>query len=340
MLHILLTFLLFSLSTLSAATPNSYFSSQLSKAEPGDYIVTSQLGNYSVLIVRGKEKDTITLEEIDVPNFAINAKTIDWKTWVTAKAPGHSSWILLEIDLAAMKLSRVYSLTKRSFLHISPEEQFLFQLLSLPTKRLMQDERRKIGPPPLMEDEDHRPIWHPPIHVEGEKRKDPTSVYRAEWPHDKTLLSGCRVDLFFDDRLPSFPFPVWVEIYSTHFKTRLAVLDTGSHLSSPAPSMPHRPPQIVRMPQKEGDMFIVEIYSPQKFERFELYALDTSGPSKPGIRLLHTMDLIDENHIRLLIPITIFDDRLEPGHRYRLALIPSGYRECYTETSETFLMNP
>ncbi len=338
MLRITLATLLFSFGTLAAAAPASYFSSQLSKAKAGDYIVASQPGNYSILIVQARDKDKIVLEEIDVPDYAVDGKKIDWKTWVLSKAPGHSSWVMLEIDLTEAKLSRAYSWTKRSFLHISPDEQLLLQLLSLPTQRLSVEDRRKIGPPPLAGEVDRRPIWQPPVSLEGSSRKDPTSVYRAEWPHDKSLLAGSKIDLFFTDTLSDFPFPIWIEIYGGHFKTRLAVVDAGRNLFSPAPKLPHRPPEIVKMPKKEGDKFVVVVRCPESFEKLELYALEASGPLRPGVRLLHTMERIDAETVRLIIPATLVDDRLESGHRYRLALMPSGHRECYTETTESFLI--
>ncbi len=339
-IFVVLACLISPLATAVSLTANesSYFSSRLDNAKPGDFIVTKQPGCYCLLLIRSHDQKKIVLEEIDIPDYAVDLKTIDWKTWVTAHAPGHSSWIILEIDLEKRSLIDAYSIKKRAFLQLSEEEQFLLKLLTLPTEYLDSNERRKIGPPPLADEQDHRPIWHPKIRFEGKERKNPTSVYRAVWPHDKSLLSGSKIDFFFDELMPDFSFPVWIEIYGGHYKSRLAVIEAGHALFSPATNVPMRPPQILSMPKKKGNGFVLDVLYKGTVEKFELYAIEVGPILKPPIRLLHEMQRIDAETLRLIVPATLVDDRLQEGHRYRLAIMPTGHPECYIETDDHFLL--
>jgi len=334
---------IFSVGQLAAeplSSTSSYFSSRLDQANPGDFIVTKQPGCYCLLLIRSHDQKNIVLEEIDIPDYAIDLKKIDWKTWVVAHAPGHSSWVMLEIDLDKRTLLEAYSVKKRSFLQLSEEEQFLLKLLTLPTKRLNNSERRKIGPPPLADEEDHRPTWQPKIRFDGKERKSASSVYRAVWPHDKSLLSGSKIDFFFDEQLHDFSFPIWIEIYGGHYKSRLAVIEAGHNLFSPASAIPKRPPKILSMPKREKDQFVLDVLYKGAVEKFELYAIEVGPILKPAIRLLHTMQKIAVDTMQLSIPATLVDDRLQEGHRYRLAIMPSGHPECYAETEENFLLRP
>lgn len=223
---------------------DSYFAKRVRMAKSGDYIVAKQPGSYCLLILRAIDGGKVVLEEIDVPDFSIDPKTINWKTWLKNRAPGNSSWGMISIDLDKKELLEAYSITKRSFLTLSKEEQFFLQLLSLPTQRLMTEERRKIGPPPIAGEEDHRALWQPKVHFEGKVRKDPTSVYRASWPKDGSILSSCKIDFYFDEAIGDFPFPIWIDIYGGHFHARLAVVEAGRGIVSPARDMPKATPEI------------------------------------------------------------------------------------------------
>ncbi len=321
---------------LAAEEPSSYFCSRLTRAKAGDYIVTSQPGCYCVLLIRSHEGNKIILEEIDIPDYAVDTKKMDWKTWILSRAPGNTSWIYLEIDLAEQKLLDAYSVSRRSFLQLSEDEQFFLKLLSLPTQRLHNDIRRKIGPPPLAGEPDFRKIWQPKIRFEGVSRNEPTTVFRAEWPRDSSVISGSRIDFYYDDRLPDFAFPTWIEISTSHLKAHMAVIEAGRNLTSPAPNMPMRPPKILKMPEIVGESFVMEVRCIEDFEKIDLFAIEAGGPLKPGIRLLYEMERVDKETLRFLIPKTLVDDKLQIGHHYRLALAPFGHPECYTETESTF----
>lgn len=337
MIRILLLSLVLCFSAF-ASPVESYFSQKLLRAQPGDYIVAKEPGSYCLLILRAKEGNRIVLEEIDIPEYAVDLAKIDWKTWVLSKAPGHSSWGMLSLDLEKKELLEAYSVTKRCFLNLSKEEQFFLQLLSLPTTRLKDHERRKIGPPPLADEQDRRANWQPKIKFEGEIRKDPTNVYRAFWPKDGSLLSNCSIDFFFDEKIPDFPFPIWIEVYTGHFKARLAVLEAGRGLISPVRDMPKRPPKILQVARKEDGTLVVKIECHEKFEAFDLFALQASGPLIPGISLPHEVQWSNDKVAILLISKEVAEKRLLPGHRYRLSIRPSGHPDSYFETDISYLL--
>lgn len=235
----------FLLMSLSLFAEDSYFAKRVRKAKSGDYIVAKQPGSYCLLILRTIEGSKVVLEEIDVPDFAVDPKTIDWKAWLKNRAPGNSSWGMISIDLDKKELLEAYSVTKHSFLTLSKEEQFFLQLLSLPSERLLTSERRKIGPPPLAGEEDRRSLWQPKVHFDGKMRKDPMSVYRSEWPKDGSILSSCKIDFYFDEAIEDFPFPVWIDIYGGYFHARLAVIEAGRGVVSPVRDLPMKVPAVI-----------------------------------------------------------------------------------------------
>jgi hypothetical protein len=291
-----------------------------------------------MLIVRAKEGDKIVLEEIDIPDYAVDPKTIDWRAWLMAKAPKNSSWGMISIDVAKKELIEAYSVTKRSFLTLSKEEQFFLQLLTLPTVRLGTQERRKIGPPPLADEEDHRSVWQPKVNFEGKVRKNPTSVYRAAWPKDGSMLSSCKIDFYFDEALSDFPFPVWIDIYGGYFQARLAVVESGRGIASPVRDMPKRPPKISKAPKLDKGKITIEVECHETFENFELFALSESGPLVPGICLPHELRWSSHRVAELTISQEAAQKKLRPGARYRLGIRPLGSPESYFETDLSFLL--
>ena len=52
---------------------------KLTHAKVGDFIVTAQEGNYSLLCVRSIAEETLILEEISVPCKQIDMKAVEWK---------------------------------------------------------------------------------------------------------------------------------------------------------------------------------------------------------------------------------------------------------------------
>lgn len=204
------------------------------KANAGDYVVMAQEGNYSVLAVRSCSQGTLVLEEVAVPQTQIDLKTMHWKQWVESGAPGHTAWTLYKMELPSGALIDCFSHSKKGRIHIDPSEQFLSHLFTLPWKQVPLEERKKMGPVPLTDAPDTRAIWNPALIIEGKKRPKAECVaMTTTWPDDGSRLARSRIDLYFAQECPDFPFPVWIEVQSPHYLFKSRAIDSGQGLRSP-----------------------------------------------------------------------------------------------------------
>lgn len=211
---------------------------KIPQAKLGDYIVTESQKNYSLLFIRNIESDILHLEEISIPTNQIKTFKNKWQEWMQKGAPGHTAWVVYSIDLKQNKLISCYSFDRRNL--VTLEDSFLTQLLSLPLVRQPQNERKKIGPPPLSGELDRRASWAPPIVWEGKKLEKPSvDVQITEWPDDGSQLAKCHIELYFDTTRPQFLFPCWIEIKSPHYTHHFKVADSGSGIKSPLTFLPN-----------------------------------------------------------------------------------------------------
>src|SRR3990167_6146394 len=205
------------------------------QAQPGDYVVTEQEGHYSLLWIRSCDKSRFLVEVITLPTAGVNLKTMRWEKWVAERAPGHTSWVLYALQRPSGKLLRCFSLSTQGWVTLSPQEQFFTRLLSLPLEAVPDAERKRIGAPPQEEESDRRPLWNPPLVIEGKKQpRTRCAAYQGLWT-EPGPLEGCRVALYFSDALPRFPFPCWLEVHSAHYHFQSRALDSGRGLCSPFP---------------------------------------------------------------------------------------------------------
>lgn len=208
---------------------NPTLQSFLSGGKSGDYIVAKVGKLYTLIHLRSMDANSLVIEEI---SGSEGQKS--WADWVKNRAPGHSSWSILEIDLINGQIRDCFSFSKSSHLQISKNESIIATLLQLPLTRISDSNRRKIGPPPLDGEPDFRKIWNPKLIFNG---KDHTSshcdAYEAVWPNDGTDLEGHQVILYFDAS-HKVPFPCWIDIQTTHITGRFHVIDSGENLVSPA----------------------------------------------------------------------------------------------------------
>jgi hypothetical protein len=222
--------------------PPASLQERLAQAHPGDYVVTAQEGNYSLLSVRSLKEEKLVLEEIAVPQAQIELKKVDWKQWVANRAPGHTSWTLYEIQLSSGTLIDCFSLSKNGWVQLDASEQFLNRLLTLRLAPVPRAERKKIGPLPSANEPDTRALWNPSLIMGGKKKpKAEFVVMTTTWPDDGSQLALCKVDLYFAQECPDFPFPFWIEVQSPHYTFKSRAIDSGQGLSSPLSGpMPHR----------------------------------------------------------------------------------------------------
>lgn len=193
--------------------------------------MTSQGGNYSVLLVRSIEPPRLVLEEITVPQSA--PKPDHWKEWVSKRAPSHTAWVAYVFDLDKNTIQQCYSYSQRQWLFIEKTDNFLLQLLILPLRETKENELKRIGPAPQSGESDRRKIWYPQLIWEGKKNEKPHfEVVRAKWPEDSSRLSGCVIELYLDSQSP-FPFPYWLEVQSSHYNFKMQSVDSGTQMISP-----------------------------------------------------------------------------------------------------------
>lgn len=335
--------LLFSIA-LPAHTHEPAFSlhEKFTHAQAGDFIVTAQEGNYSLLFIRSITAEILLLEEISVPMHQIDLKKIDWKKWTAEKAPGHTSWTLYEIDRISGKLIECFSYSKNGWLYLDDTEQFLTRLLSLPLSTVSYTDRKKVGAQPNPQEEDHRASWNPPLTIEGKKIPKPNfDVFKTKWPEDGSRLSLCEIELYFAKDEPNFPFPYWLEVHSSHYAFKMRTIDSGHQLNSPMLGpMPHRSPQILGTTQKGNEFWKLSLKTPPYFQKFHLFVIDISGASKESIPLsFHTIPgSINEERI-LEIPTSELKQKLVCGHKYQWVIIPEQSSDIYVESEEIFTWN-
>ncbi|MBS0620885.1 MAG: hypothetical protein JSS61_05455 [Verrucomicrobia bacterium] len=234
----LLVLLLLSISPLALEALT--LKQKVENCQGGDYILTAQESNYSLLIVRSRSEHTLVLEEIAIPKAQVDLKKMDWQGWLTKFAPGHTSWTAYEIDLDSGKLIECYSYSKQGWLALDSSEQFLARLFSLPLRPVQDKERKRIGRAPSG-DADHRPLWNPPLVEGGKKALNPSfEVWKTRWPDDGSLLALCQIELYFSKG--GFPLPYWIEVQSPHYAFKMRTVDSGHKMTSPRPlSIPKRP---------------------------------------------------------------------------------------------------
>lgn len=324
-------------SQLHSAEPPSFLAQQLQKARPGDYIVTNQLGSYSLLYVQSCENSRLIVQEITIPDPLVNSK-MNWREWVRTSAPGHTSWLIFEIDLQEGRLQESYDVDRREWLFLQGEDHLLVKLLNLPIKRLPEPERRRIGPPPSAGDPDHRAVWSPPQVFENCKDKSLTSVWQAQWPSDQTLLSGSKLDLYYDLRNNDFPFPVGIDIQSTHFKAHVRVVRAGRDLKVPQQKVPRRPPRFLSHLNPGYTEYKIRIQCPSYYKNHQLLAVPVGSSLEPPIQLPFKIARGETpEELVFLMTRAELESVLKKGCRYRLAFASPPYAEGYVETEATFV---
>jgi hypothetical protein len=335
-------FFCFALTTCAHAENKSAISlkAKLLQAHPGDYIVTEQNKNYSLLAIRSVLHSTIVLEEISIPANQMDASKTPWKKWVESEAPGHTSWTWYEIDLENGTLNECFSFSKQGWLVFNESEQFFTKLISLPLSKTPPDQQRRIGPPPLSGETDHRHVWYPSLIVEGKKVDKPSfEVWQGHWPKDDTMLSQCKIEMYFVRGRNAFPFPYWIDVSNPHYTYKIRVVDSGSGLISPIPGpMPHRPLEFVGRTQNLGEALRLTLKTPAYYKKFSLYALDMTLKGNAPIPIPFTSKAGTEKEV-VFLEITREDLKgiLMDGHRYQWIAIPEEASDAYAETEDSFL---
>ncbi len=314
---------------------------RLLEGSPGDYIVTLQDRNYSLLFLREIRTDAFLFEEITVPTHLINKSSPPWKEWLLKGASGHTSWVQYEIDPKTFQLLEAYSFSKNGWLYLDETDYILSKLLSLPLSPILANDRKKIGPAPREDEIDRRKLWNPPFVFEGQKKTASSEAWKTFWPQDNSLLSACQITLYFPPKDLS-TFPSWIEASNGHFSYAIKLIDSGKNIQSPLKrTLPHRPPQILKPIQTENNHILIPIKASPYYKSFTLLASDISKPrSQIGpIPFSVTSGKTSEEHI-LSIAIEDLTPLFQKNHHYKWLLVPQCQEGFVVESDDFFRWAP
>lgn len=209
-----------------------YLRDNLEKAVAGDYLVASICKNLTLFHVIEKNAEDLKIEEISLPE---NSRPPDWQMWLDQKAPSHNQWVIYTIDLKNGKIRNYYSVSKQQPLDVSEADNFLSKLLNLKLKKMANEERRKVGPPPTS-GPDLRPLWQPPFFLNGKAvKKIEFDAWKTRWPKDQTDLAGKLIEIYLPKESTLYPayFPYWLKIYGNVGAARVRIVDSGTGLKFP-----------------------------------------------------------------------------------------------------------
>ncbi|MEN9654884.1 MAG: hypothetical protein RL235_996 [Chlamydiota bacterium] len=315
----------------------SILQKRLAEARTGDYLVIESPKTTTLIAIRSNEADAFVIEEISAPSSQLTPYPTSWPDWVKHRAPGHSSWSMIELNIRSGEIIESYSFSKNGWIVLSQEESLFATLLQLPMQLAPTEARKKIGPPPMGGEADTRQIWQPSLVISGKRIGQPRfDVFTATWPQDGTELSGHTVWLYFDQE-ERCPFPIWVQFDTTHATITLRGIDSGRGLVSPYRFIPKRIPEFIGTAERVDAGVRLRLKTPPYFTSFHLYAIDITAKDRKLIAVAHQQKKIDKDLIALEIDDNELKLSLQPKHRYHWLVVPEGHSEAYSESSRPFL---
>lgn len=329
----IISFLLLFHCALFGALPEKTLQTFLSHGKSGDYIVAKSGKLFNLIHIRSINDKTLLLEEISGPNTHVKGS---WASWVKNKAPGHTSWSMIEIDLETGQVLECFSFSRNAHVQITKKESLLATILQLPLNPVSSENRRRLGPPPMEGEADFRKIWNPKIIIDGKQVEDPQcDVFETTWPKDGSELEGRQVTLYFDAE-SRLSFPCWIELETSHITGQFHVIDSGKNLSSPHRTLPRRSPQFIGEPKKTDSGLLLTLKSPRYFHDFSLFAVDVTEDEKEILPIYCTVQLSDGETVLLNIQNEDLSP-LIPKHRYQWVVVPVGFDDTYSAASRVYL---
>lgn len=208
-------------------------SSNVQRANSGDFIVTLQDKTCTLLRVDSRSPAQVTMEEISIPLGKVPKQGFSWREWVRQGAPMHTCWVRYRIAVPNGNIAESYALSTHGWYSINLSESFLPGLLNIPFTRVSEASRPKTG---------SGAAWSPPMIVDGQRVPGVAfDVWRTLWPKDGTVLANKTIDVYLP-RGESYPthFPYWLQIQGGIIgNTQIRIIDSGKGLESPAPPLPN-----------------------------------------------------------------------------------------------------
>lgn len=230
---LLLQLLLF---PLLVSSEHLYLRDNLPKAQVGDYIVTMQNKNYSLLHIYDKSPSAIAIEEVTVPAAKMSQQPVQWKEWLRQGAPGNTCWSIYTVDLANGHIKNFYSVTRQGWFDNPQQDHFLSVLLNLRFEAIPIKNRRRTGTALVYGSYEKRPLWQPKLIFEGQTVQGiHFDAWKTVWPKDNSELAGKNIEVFLPHEQAAYPsyFPYWLQVSSLVGKATLRIIDAGRGMQSP-----------------------------------------------------------------------------------------------------------
>lgn len=315
---------------------------KLAEAKPESYLVTEQNKTFTLIYVREIKNNTIVLEEVNIPAASFQKKSMSWQEWFENGAPGHTNWVISQINLSTGNFEEVYSFTHQGWIDISHSTPFMSTLLNLRFKEVPENKRRRIGLPPGYGKPDRRPLWNPRLVVNGTTVLNiPFTVWKARWPCDGTELSRKTIEIYLPQKIisptiPLYPdyFPYWLEVEGKIGSAKIRVVDSGVGIHSPKHSLPHRPPQLIENASLTDAGLTLKLKTPSYFREFILLAEKLDDLFTKTFPLPCITHLTDDKAI-VNVPKEELEKWMIPGESYRFIIFPKDDPSICLKTKES-----
>ncbi len=303
---------------------------KVARAAPGTFVVVEQGKMCTLLHIYANQQNAVLVEEISVPTY-LKQNDQDWKAWAESGAPGHTSWILFELDLLENEVSECYSFTQKSHLPTEEISFFVKHLFALNLTPLTENKQLQRGATAKAGEVGLSKPWSPPMIRNGKRVKGAEyEVYETTWPRESgSVMAGKKIILYFDKQTQSFPFPHWIQTGNRGLKQKIRAIDSGIGLSSPKEGLPRRPPSFLGAPKWEKGSVYFTLEAPSYLSSFTLYAIDLSEVPRSSF-LFPTAVERQGRQVQLRIEQKEVEKVLTKGHEYIWGVV-SNEHQLYAE---------
>ena len=341
MLRFLFCTFLFLSATLCAS--DIQLKGKLAEAHSGSYLVIEQNKTFTFFHIYDRFENVAIIEEVSIPAASFARNPTHWKIWFESGAPGHTSWIMSQVNLDTGVFEETFSFTHKGWIDMSSSNPFLTTLLNLRFQEVSLGERRRIGLPPGHNKADHRPIWNPRLVVNGCAVPGTSfCAYKARWPSDRSELSRKGIEIYLPaDSKPEtcwFPayFPYWLEVDGKIGSAKARVVDSGFEARSPKPSIPKRSPQLTGDVENLSNGIVFHVKSPLYYKEFMIFA-EENDAFFGNMTLLPCSISTEGEAVTLFVSNEELQKLPNQGSSYRFAISPKENPAIVLETRAALL---
>jgi hypothetical protein len=310
---------------------------KLALAHEGSFLVLEQNKIFTFFHIQQKAEKTVVIEEVSIPAAVFAKNPVHWKIWFESGAPGHTCWVMSQINLESGNLEETFSFTHKGWVDMSDSKPFLTTLLNLKFQEISETERRKVGLPPAYHKADLRPLWNPRLIVNGQTIAHvPFHAYKARWPADGTELARKTVEIYLPASEEGAPyplyFPYWLEVEGKIGSAKIRVVDSGLEARSPKEALPKRKPQLLGGPEVEKEGVRFHLKTPLYYQQFFVLA-EASEPYFGNLAPVPCQSIKEEDGAVSLFISKEELKKLSPGQTsYRFAISPKEDPSIIIET--------